>query len=171
VSSLAANDSYGPAVCQSNAGRREVGWNGSGGGFSHVFSRPSYQDALPAGSTPIGSMRGVPDVSWDAACGTYVRVYESAPGFTPCYYGVCGTSAASPQFAAMVALADQYGGQHLGLINPASVRPRERANCGQYFFDVTTGDNTLADTGVGSPDAALLVPALAAAGPDTDPSP
>ena len=35
----------------------EVAWTFSGGGFSHVFSRPSYQNALPAGSTPIRPTR------------------------------------------------------------------------------------------------------------------
>lgn len=184
--SLTANDAYGPAVCQDNAGQREVAWSGSGGGFSHVFAKPSYQDTLPAGSTPIGSMRGVPDVSWDASCQTYVWVYLSAPGYTPGYYGVCGTSAASPQFAAMVALADQYGGKDLGLINPTLYNLASGPNAGNYFFDVTTGNNTQTGsgvpgyaastgwdpvTGLGSPNAANLVPALAAAGPDTNTNP
>jgi subtilase family serine protease len=178
--SLTADDAYGPAVCQSNPGQREVAWNGAGGGFSHVFSKPAYQDTLPAGSTPIGTMRGVPDVAWDASCQTYVWVYLSAPGYTPGYYGVCGTSAASPQMAAMVALADQYGGTDLGLINPTLYQLASGPDYGSYFFDVTTGDNTQAGsgipgypattgwdpvTGLGTPDAANLVPALAAAGP------
>src|SRR5262249_57128956 len=50
-----------PANCRAFPGATEVGWTFSGGGFSHVFSRPSYQDALPAGSTPIGGApRGPP---------------------------------------------------------------------------------------------------------------
>lgn len=36
-------DSTDPPVnCQSNPGVREVGWIASGGGFSHVFAKPSY---------------------------------------------------------------------------------------------------------------------------------
>ena len=39
-----------PAACQSHPGVAEVGWIDAGGGFSHVFSTPAYQDTLPAGS-------------------------------------------------------------------------------------------------------------------------
>ena len=39
----------------------------------HVFA-PAYQDALPAGSTPIGSMRGVPDVAFEASATTGLPV-------------------------------------------------------------------------------------------------
>jgi len=41
-----------PAACRSNPGVAEVGWIDAGGGFSSVFSRPSYQDTLPAGNVP-----------------------------------------------------------------------------------------------------------------------
>jgi subtilase family serine protease len=68
-----------PANCQ-NQTNREVGWIASGGGFSHVFARPAYQDALPTGSTPIGTMRGVPDVAYQASSRTGVLVYDTAPG-------------------------------------------------------------------------------------------
>lgn len=56
-------DSTDPPIrCQSNPGQAEVGWIDSGGGYSHVFGKPDYQDTLPAGSTSIDTMRGVPDV-------------------------------------------------------------------------------------------------------------
>ena len=98
---------------------RETGWNGSGGGYSHVFSRPAYQDALPAGSATIPSTaRGVPDISMDASCYTWVVVLDTAPGFGG-YYGVCGTSASSPMFSGIVAIADQVAGHDLGAINGA----------------------------------------------------
>jgi subtilase family serine protease len=53
--------------------RGETGWNGntgsfsvspgaSGGGFSHLYARPAYQDGVPG----IGVARGVPDVAGDA---------------------------------------------------------------------------------------------------------
>jgi subtilase family serine protease len=35
-----------------NPGFREIGWIDSGGGFSHIFGTPAYQNPLPAGSTP-----------------------------------------------------------------------------------------------------------------------
>jgi subtilase family serine protease len=182
-------DSTDPPVnCQTNPGVREVGWIGSGGGFSHVFSRPSYQDTLPAGSTSIGAMRGVPDVGYQASSRTGVLVYDTAPGFAqnglhcpsgnPCsagWYVVGGTSSSCPQWAGLVAIADQIAGHGLGLINPALYALASGPNYGTYFYDVTTGNNQ-ADpsvpgypattgwdpvTGLGTPNAAALVPALA----------
>ena len=59
----------------------EVAWTFSGGGFSHVFARPSYQaGTLPAGSTAIpASARGVPDIAFQASAGTGALVYLSLP--------------------------------------------------------------------------------------------
>src|SRR5256714_958331 len=85
-----------PAKCRAFPGVAEVGWTFSGGGFSDVFSRPGYQDSLPAGSTAIGAMRGVPDVGLQASAGTGALVYLSLPpdgrsglicGSAPCSTG------------------------------------------------------------------------------------
>jgi subtilase family serine protease len=182
-------DSSDPPVnCQSNPGVREVGWIASGGGFSHVFARPSYQDKLPAGSTPIGDMRGVPDVGYQASSRTGVLVYDTAPGDAqhglncspgnPCsagWYVVGGTSSSCPQWAGLVAIADQIAGHSLGLINPKLYALASGPNYSTYFYDVTTGNNQLDPavpgypatagwdpvTGLGTPNAAALVPALA----------
>jgi len=174
-----------PVNCQ-NQPNREIGWIDSGGGFSHVFAKPTYQDTLPAGSTPIGSTRGVPDVGYQASSRTGVLVYETAPGSTgiscpsgnPCsagWYVVGGTSSSCPQWAALVAIADQIAGHGLGLINPKLYSLASGPNYGSYFYDVTTGNNQ-ADpsvpgysatqgwdpvTGLGTPNAANLVPVLA----------
>jgi subtilase family serine protease len=184
------DSTHPPVQCQDNPGVREVGWVGSGGGFSHVFSRPSYQDTLPQGSTPIGAMRGVPDISYQASSRTGVLVYDTAPGDAqgglvcpsgnPCsagWYVVGGTSSSCPQWAGLVAIADQIAGHGLGLINPA-LYSLATANYSNYFYDVTTGNNTQVGTGVpgypattgwdpvtglGTPNAATLVPALAKA--------
>jgi subtilase family serine protease len=140
------NSTPGPADCQQNPGQRETGWNGSGGGFSHVFARPSYQDSLPAGSTPIpADSRGVPDISMNASCGTYVVVLDTAPGFGG-YFGVCGTSEASPMFAGIVAIADQAAGHSLGDLGPALYR----LGTTDYsaIYDVTSGNNTQAGSGI-----------------------
>lgn len=127
----------GPADCQS--GDRETAWNGSGGGFSHVFARPDYQSGVPA--IPSGS-RGVPDISMNASCTTYVVVLDTAPGYGG-YYGVCGTSEASPMFSGIIAIADQAAGHDLGNIN-------SRLYSGQLAgeYDVTKGDNVQAGTGI-----------------------
>ncbi|MBO0807664.1 MAG: S53 family peptidase [Actinobacteria bacterium] len=177
-----------PAACQNNPGVREVGWIDSGGGFSHVFARPSYQDTLPGGSTAIGTMRGVPDISYQASSLTGVLVYDTAPGDAagglncpsgnPCssgWYVVGGTSSSSPQWAGLVAIANQIAGHGLGQINPTLYSLANGPDHGNYFFDVTTGNNQANPavpgyqattgwdpvTGLGTPNAAALVPALA----------
>jgi subtilase family serine protease len=164
-----------PTACTSNPGVREIGWIDSGGGFSHVFAKPAYQDNLPAGSTAIGTMRGVPDVAFQASATTGTLVYDTAPGAGG-WFVVGGTSCSSPQFAGLVAIADQIAGRGLGQINPTLYQLAAGPNYGTYFYDVTTGDNQ-ADpsipgypattgwdpvTGLGTPNAATLVPALAA---------
>ena len=178
-----------PAKCLANPTQTEVGWTFSGGGFSHVFSKPSYQNALPAGSTAIGSMRGVPDIGLQASAGSGALVYITLPpdgnaglfcGSTPCstgWYDIGGTSLSCPQWAALVAIADQLAGHGLGLINPALYAVANGPDYSADFFDVTTGNNT-ADpsvpgypattgwdpiTGLGTPNAANLIPDLVAA--------
>jgi subtilase family serine protease len=185
-------DSVDPPVnCQANPGAAEVGWIDAGGGFSHVFSRPAYQDTLPAGSTPIpASARGVPDIGLQASSRTGALVYLSLPpdgnsglicGSAPCstgWYDIGGTSLSCPQWAGLVAIADQINGGRLGLINPALYRVA--ANPAAYasdYYDVTTGNNQAFPdvpgypattgwdpvTGLGTPNAAALLPAVVAA--------
>jgi subtilase family serine protease len=184
-------DSLNPPVkCIANPGAAEVGWTFSGGGFSHVFSKPAYQDTLPAGSTAIGTMRGVPDVAFQASAGTGALVYITLPpdgnsgllcGGVPCstgWYDIGGTSLSTPQWAGLVAIAAQLNGGGLGPINTALYKigadPTRYAN---DFFDITLGNNqtvpTVAGypattgwdpvTGLGTPNAANLVPDLVSA--------
>ena len=164
-----------PTNCQAQPGVREIGWIDAGGGFSHIFPKPAYQDTLPAGSTSIGDMRGIPDVAFQASSRTAPLVYATLEGGGG-WFLVGGTSCSSPQFAGLVAIADQIAGHGLGLINPTLYSLASGPNYGTYFYDVTTGNNQ-ADpdvtgypattgwdpvTGVGTPNAAALVPALAA---------
>jgi subtilase family serine protease len=165
-----------PSICGANPGEREIGWIDSGGGFSHIFDTPSYQSTLPAGSTAIGDKRGIPDVAFQASSRTAPLVYATFDGGGG-WFLVGGTSCSSPQFAGLVAIADQMAGHGLGPINQTlytlAANPTDYA---ADFFDVTTGNNQ-ADpdvpgypastgwdpvTGLGTPNAAKLVPALAA---------
>jgi subtilase family serine protease len=173
VTGLGVDSADPPLPCQANPGVREIGWIDSGGGFSSIFAKPSYQDTLPAGSTPIGNMRGVPDVAFQASARTGPLVYASFEGG---WFVVGGTSCSSPQFAGLVAIADQIAGHGLGQINPTLYQLASGPSYTTYFYDVTTGNNQ-ADpsipgypatvgwdpvTGLGTPNAATLVPALAA---------
>jgi len=187
-----------PAQCQQAPGEAEITWQrlaggvATGGGFSHVFARPSYQDVLPAGSTAIGAMRGVPDIGLQANSRTGALIYISLPpdgqsglicqpSGTPCstgWYDIGGTSLSCPEWAGFIAIADQINGGGLGLINPALYElANDPATYAADFFDITVGNNQ-ADpdipgypatagwdpgTGLGTPNVANLLPDLVAA--------
>jgi subtilase family serine protease len=150
-----------------------------GGGVSSVFARPFYQSGV---ATVVGGRRGVPDISMSASCSGSVITYFSAPGTPAGYYYACGTSEATPEFAGIVALADQVAGRPLGLINPALYQLSAEHAPG--IVDVTQGNNTVTFTqqdksytvkgyaarpgydlasGVGTITAAKFVPELASA--------
>jgi subtilase family serine protease len=93
----------------------------TGGGPSVIYPRPSWQDGVLADA---GDHRLLPDISWDAAVNGGVLVYITAfPTYQRAGWHVYGgTSAASPQLAALTALADQErtaaAKPPLGNINP-----------------------------------------------------
>jgi subtilase family serine protease len=166
----------------SGAYQSESVWNESeifgdavagGGGVSVLYSRPSYQS-----SVQHTKMRTVPDVSYNAA--VYNGVIVSFGGL---FYRFGGTSAGSPQWAGITALADQIAHKRLGQLNPAMYQTRGSR---LFFHDVTMGDNSIPDltpyqgesfgtpidgysagkgydyvTGLGTPRAATLAPYLA----------
>jgi subtilase family serine protease len=78
----------------------------TGGGLSVLFDRPSYQNGV---ANVVGGARGVPDVSMSGSCSAPVFTYQSFPqaGTPAGWYPSCGTSEATPEFAGIVALADQ----------------------------------------------------------------
>lgn len=92
---------------------------GSGGGYSALFNRPSYQNGVVPASAPAG--RAVPDVAMDAdpTTGMLIGLTQSFPdGQHYGEYRIGGTSLASPLFAGMTALSLQNAGGPLGLLNP-----------------------------------------------------
>ncbi len=152
----------------------EMAWNAdteaSAGGYSSLFPRPAYQD----GVARIGRMRGVPDVAADADASTAMTLTFTGGVLFPAQ----GTSAATPLWAAVIALADQDAGHHLGFVNPAVYAIARGPAYHRAFHDVTTGDNSVfwptriftgytagpgwdPVTGWGSPNAQYLVPLLA----------
>src|SRR5437868_12297520 len=204
-----------PANCRPAAnpsGEREPAWVVAGGGYSINFSKPAFQHTLPPGSSYVGSvpgmpvpagaqMRGVPDIAYQASSRTGVLVYMTEPNFPSQSTGgfVCptgqtcsagwwvvgGTSAGSPQWAGLIAMADEMAGRDLGYLNTALYNLA--ANPSTYaadFYDDNTNSNAQsvpgsgtsgnccpsskgwdAVTGLGSPNAANLIPDLIAATP------
>ena len=135
--SVAWNDTYDPHL-----GDGTVPY-ATGGGLSELFSRPFYQDRV---KNVVGGARGVPDVSMNGACSSPVFTYQSFPqqGTPAGWYPACGTSESTPEFAGIVALADQVAGHPLGLINPRLYRlSAERA---PGIVPVTSGNNTVTFT-------------------------
>src|SRR5207244_2794009 len=79
----------------------ETGWRSGGGGTSAYVPKPTYQTYV---STPSSTKRTGPDVAYDADPNTGVLVYDSVNGG---WFAYGGTSAGAPQWAALVAIADQ----------------------------------------------------------------
>ena len=117
----------------------ETAWSDSGGGPSRYFSKPSYQTAY------AGTRRGSPDVSYDANPNTGFSVYNTYGGG---WEQIGGTSAGAPQWAALIALADQGRAlQGLGSLDgPTQLLPAVYAMPASNFHDVTSGSNGYAAT-------------------------
>jgi subtilase family serine protease len=147
--SVAWNDTYNKALNESFFGDAPPNAVASGGGKSEFFARPAYQNGVKA---VTGAMRGVPDIAMSAACDGAVSTYSSYktdPASPAGWYLTCGTSEATPEFAAIVALADQVAGHPLGLINPALYALSGAHAPG--LVDVTSGNNTVSFYGGGIP--------------------
>ncbi len=118
----------------------------TGGSPSLLFGVPSYQNGLGL------TARTTPDVSYNAAVNGGVLVYTSFAPFGPHWFIVGGTSAGSPQWAAIVALVNQdrasLGKGPIGFLNQVlySLTSSQRSS---DFHDITVGNNQLAGTLVG----------------------
>ncbi len=144
----------------------ETGWNGSAGSPSkNGIPIPFYQE-LPGviNSSNKGSktLRNYPDVSAESNTNQY-----------SCYDGGCGggnggTSFAAPQWASLIALANQQevsqGKSTLGFLNTRLYNIGIGPNYGNFLHDITSGNNggynavTGYDlvTGWGSPVGAVI---------------
>ncbi len=147
----------------------ETAYN-TGGGFSHLYARPAYQDGVPG----ISAMRGVPDVAADADQPGPPTVFADGSIVTN-----VGTSNSAPLWGGLIALADQYARHDLGFVNPAIYRIGRSSSYRKAFHDVITGSNYVMTagsvpitaypagpgwdpvTGWGSPNAQALIPLLA----------
>jgi subtilase family serine protease len=156
----------------------DVTWNdgfgATGGGKSHVFSRPAYQFGV---RNVVGAARGTPDSSMSAAVDGGAWVYYTFVGATSPWHIFGGTSEASPIFSGIVAMADQLAHRRLGDIHNALYvlgAVSQHTHLPTGLVDVTVGDNSFDNvtgfpalpgydmsTGWGTIDAAKFVPALA----------
>ena len=136
--SVAWNDTEDPAWLRYANGSADPDPVASGGGTSEFFARPAYQNAVAA---VAGPRRGVPDIAMSAACDGSVNVYSSFQPMAAGWSLTCGTSEAAPEFAAIVALADQVAGHPLGPVNQSLYALAARRAPG--IVDVTSGNNTV----------------------------
>ena len=136
-----------------------------GGAPSVVFAAPPWQRSLKTKD------RLEPDVSYDAAANGGVFVVlscpPSPPDFTtvdpsrcnpghPLFNAVGGTSAGAPQWAAIVALANELRARvvrgPLGLVSPVLYDlARDPHSYSRDFHDITTGTNALDLSAFGLP--------------------
>ncbi len=149
------------------AWKSETGWNGSAGMPSkNGVPIPTWQknsavlDGLNHASKVL---RNIPDVSAEANTNQY-----SCADAT-CFGGSGGTSYAAPQWAGIIAMANQQavanGETTLGFLNPALYEIGEGAHYDSAFHDETSGSNGAFSavvgydlvTGWGSPSAPDLI--------------
>jgi subtilase family serine protease len=156
----------------------EKAWSGTGGGISPFELEPFYQLAYPIPSDPLKG-RGTPDVAYDGNPNTGVAVFDSVPfGGDTGWFQVGGTSIGAPQWSALVAIANSLRakdgklpltGSQGFLYSPSAVQDSDG---NMTFHDVSNGkDGTCGKqcharpgydylTGLGTPRADLLIPAL-----------
>jgi hypothetical protein len=159
---------------------QEVGWSygsdaynssyASGGEISQYEAQPAYQQGIVTQSTLY---RTSPDVAYDADPSTGMSIYDSLsspPGKPVAVFG--GTSIAAPQWAALIAIADQFraAAHEASLDGPTQLLPAlyqiERADP-HAFQDITQGHNGYSAgpgydlvTGLGTPNVQYVIPDL-----------
>ncbi len=136
----------------------------TGGGASILHAKPSWQTGA---GVPADNHRFVPDVSLSASGHDGYIIYMSGQ-----LAAEGGTSAASPSFAGLMALAVQKAGARQGNANPAfyGLAAQQGNNGAAVFHDITSGSNSVPGqagfnagagydraTGLGSVDAAAMV--------------
>lgn len=145
---------------------------GSGGGFSAVWSMPSWQAGLAdVANKGSNSKRMVPDVALDANPATGYSIYVAGA-----WYAIGGTSAAAPLWAAFTAQVNQArlsaNLSRLGFASPSIYQVAQSSLRSSCFHDVADGSTNLfypanvgydLSTGWGSPKGSALLAALSAA--------
>ncbi len=147
----------------------ETVWNegaiGTGGGISDNYPVPDFQlgVALPLSVNDGHKGRGVPDVAALAAKSPGYRIVVGGAEMAK-----DGTSAATPLWAALIAMANAERGAPLGLVAPhlygapTLMRPIITGDNRQNGIGYAAGAGWNACTGLGVPRGAEIIAALAA---------
>jgi subtilase family serine protease len=144
----------------------EHAWADSGGGVSTNYPQGAYQ----LGISPINGLRGVPDVSYDGDPNTGVAMYSATLGG---WSQIGGTSIGAPQWAGLLAIANSMRVAASKLVLTGANNSLYLSSYLGGFNDITSGPNNgkcgpLCKagpgydylTGLGSPKANVLIPAL-----------
>ena len=170
----------------------ETVWNdgsgAGGGGVSHLWPMPTWQfgpgvvSTYSSGSVcgaATGFCREVPDVSASADPNHGYLVFCSVGRLCKLggggWFGIGGTSAAAPLWAALLAVVDQGLANPVGFVNATLYAIGASGSTRVAYNDVTAGDNDFTGTnggrypatsrfdlasGWGTPDGDILIPLL-----------
>jgi hypothetical protein len=184
TTTLSSTDTIDSETAWNLTFNRFSGYEGGGGSPSTFVTRPSYQSTYFSDSSDPRTVsnsilnknkRLTPDVSLDANPNTGYALYFTDPSTGQSgWWTAGGTSAGAPQWAALVALADQGRTAPLDGYTqtlPAIYQMAANATYTTNFNDVTSGSNGYAAgpgydlaTGLGTPKADKVVQFLAQVG-------
>ena len=173
---LNSNNSYNSETAWSKGNDYWNTGGASGGGVSQYEPAQSYQ--ADVSTVQPYTNRAIPDVALQADPATAVALYDSYNnGTADPWVGIGGTSASTPMWAGLIAIANQgrvlQGGTSLNTSsNPTQTLSALYGVSSTDFHDITVGNNGAYKarpgydtvTGLGSPIAKLVVPDLAAYG-------
>ena len=121
----------GTSLTISGTNVAEKAWNGTGGGLSAYFARPTYQSSV---SAIVGTKRGGPDIAAVADPATGAAVYAPTSPSTSAWMVFGGTSLSCPIVAGL------YNLSGVTSANSAAELTRIYSKLGTTSFrDVTTG--------------------------------
>jgi subtilase family serine protease len=165
----------GTTLLRTQDGYNEQAWPGSGGGFSKFFKEPDFQQSMAQSvQSQLAGHRGLPDIAADADPFTGMAFYIGGQ-----WGQTGGTSASTPLWAGLIAIANQMAGHPLGFINPGIYKVATTQQSSRDFRDIIQGNNSVhnnvqvqgfaavtgwdAVTGWGAPQASQFIPDLIAA--------
>jgi kumamolisin len=134
----------------------EAAWGSAGGGPSQVEPRPSYQNII---KSIVGTHRGTPDFSSDAAVASAVAIYSQYGSGCGGWCTVGGTSVSSPTLAGIINAAGQFKTSTKAELTETYADYKNPTKYKADFTDITTGTNGSYTckkgwefcTGIGSP--------------------